>query len=85
MTAAAIEKVQPHLPETGPSPAALRVIRPKIDLRVCGKNYHCVVFCPRNAISVGQKGWPVVNYGLCDGCLICLRECPTSAITEERG
>lgn len=53
-----------------------------IDLRICSKNYSCVVFCPRNAIMIGDNGHPVVDHNLCDGCLICLRECPASAISE---
>lgn len=78
------QKPQPGGPEKAPKPADMRVLKPRINLNVCGKNYNCVVFCPRNAIAVNQKGWPVINYDLCDGCLICLRECPTSAIIDER-
>ncbi len=78
------EKVQPRKTEAGVSPSVLRVLKPRINLGTCEKNYNCVVSCPRNAISVNQKAYPSINYNLCDGCLICLRECPTSAITEER-
>ncbi|MBI4170839.1 MAG: 4Fe-4S binding protein [Candidatus Aenigmarchaeota archaeon] len=78
------EKVQPHTPQQAGKPAEMRILKPKINLSVCEKNYNCVVFCPRNAISINQKSWPVITYDLCDGCLICLRECPTSAILEER-
>lgn len=78
------QKVQPQLPEEGSRPSELRILKPEINLRVCEKNYNCVIFCPRNAISINAKAWPAINYGLCDGCLICLRECPTSAITEVR-
>lgn len=78
------ERVERKCAEAGKSPSLLRLLRPSIDLRLCEKNYNCVASCPRNAISVNQKGQPVVDYGLCDGCLICLRECPTSAIAEER-
>ena len=78
------EKQQPRQPDAGEKPSVMRIIKPSIDLAVCEKNYNCVVFCPRNAISINQKSSPVINYDLCDGCLICLRECPTSAIIEER-
>ena len=61
-----------------------RLFKPNIDLKVCQKNYRCVVFCPHNAIQTKKDGYPVVNAESCTGCLICLRECPTSAITEER-
>lgn len=65
-------------------PARLRVLKPRIDLKKCQKNYNCIVFCPHNAISVGRGGYPVIDYNLCNGCLICLRECPAFAIVEER-
>ncbi len=78
------EKPQQGRPQPAAKPAEMRVLKPKINLGACEKNYDCVVFCPRNAISVSEKGWPGINYDLCDGCLICLRECPASAIVEER-
>ena len=64
-------------------PARVRVVKPHIDLKKCGKNYHCVVFCPTGAIKIDAKGFPTIDYNLCNGCLICLRECPTFAISEE--
>jgi 2-oxoacid:acceptor oxidoreductase delta subunit (pyruvate/2-ketoisovalerate family) len=64
-------------------PARMRIIKPRIDLKKCQKNFNCLVLCPHNAISVGKNGFPVIDYNLCTGCLICLRECPVSAINEE--
>jgi 2-oxoacid:acceptor oxidoreductase delta subunit (pyruvate/2-ketoisovalerate family) len=64
-------------------PSRLRVLKPKIDLKKCEKNYNCIVSCPHNAITRRGDGYPVIDYNLCTGCLICLRECPTFAITEE--
>jgi pyruvate ferredoxin oxidoreductase delta subunit len=61
-----------------------RVLKPKIELKICQNNYNCIVFCPHNAIFKNEKGRPQINYDLCTGCLICLRECPTNAISEER-
>jgi 2-oxoacid:acceptor oxidoreductase delta subunit (pyruvate/2-ketoisovalerate family) len=61
-----------------------RLFRPKIDLKKCQKTYNCFLFCPRGAITIGAGGNPEINYTLCDGCLICLRECPSVAIIEER-
>ena len=77
------KRIQAKPPEQGTKPAELRKITPKIDLRICEKSYHCVSFCPRNAISLNQKRLPAIDYDLCDGCLICLRECPSSAINEQ--
>lgn len=65
-------------------PSKNRFVKPVIDLALCEKNYNCVVFCPRNAISINKDGSPVIDHNLCDGCLICLRECPSAAIREER-
>ncbi len=62
----------------------VRVLRPKIDLKVCRNNYNCIVFCPHDAIHRNETGRPVINYDMCTGCLICLRECPTNAISEDR-
>lgn len=65
-------------------PSRFRVIKPHIDAKKCEKNYQCVVFCPTGAIKTDGKGVPVIDYSLCNGCLICLRECPSFAITEEQ-
>lgn len=67
-----------------PPVAEWRIFTPKIDLKTCGKNYRCVAFCPHNAISIRKDGFPEIDYDKCTGCLICLRECPTSAIFEEK-
>lgn len=69
--------------ETLEKPSKLRVFRPVIDLKTCEKNYDCVVFCPRNAISINAQKNPTIQYDSCDGCLICLRVCPAAAIREE--
>jgi 2-oxoacid:acceptor oxidoreductase delta subunit (pyruvate/2-ketoisovalerate family) len=61
-----------------------RIFIPKIILNKCTKCNACWIFCPHGAISLNEKGEPVINYDLCRGCLICLRECPESAIEEER-
>ena len=78
------EKVMQKTPETQKKSAVSRNVKPKISMAICQKNFHCVVFCPKNAVTVNAKGEPNINYDLCDGCLICLRECPAYAITEEK-
>jgi pyruvate ferredoxin oxidoreductase delta subunit len=52
----------------------------------------CVQYCPEACIEVrpvkgskarsGKKA--VIDYEFCKGCLICLGECPSKAITSER-
>ncbi len=69
--------------QNGVKPEMLRISKPKIDLNRCQKNYRCFVFCPRDAIEIKPNGFPFINYDQCDGCLICLRECPATAIVEE--
>ncbi|MCX6815552.1 MAG: 4Fe-4S binding protein [Candidatus Aenigmarchaeota archaeon] len=84
------EKKEQHLVHKIPvlnsvlSEAPARISKPKINLQTCQNNYNCIIFCPHNAISKNDKGRPVIDYNLCTGCLICLRECPTGAIFEER-
>ena len=73
--------VNPEIPEKS---CVWRIFKPKIDLKKCGKHMACVIFCPHNCISVDKKGYPVIDYNICTGCLICLRECPSIAISEER-
>jgi 2-oxoacid:acceptor oxidoreductase delta subunit (pyruvate/2-ketoisovalerate family) len=77
-----IERVQPKT-QSHIRQQAKRSSEPEIHLKSCEKNYNCVFFCPKNAVSINQKGYPVIDYELCDGCLICLRECPFSAIVEK--
>lgn len=57
-----------------------RVFKPVVD----NKAEQClevVAFCPHAAISVVDKKLKI-DYSLCDGCLICVRECHTAAIKE---
>ena len=39
--------------------------------------------CPHGAIEASEKTLKI-NYNICDGCLICLRECHFGAIKEEK-
>lgn len=61
-----------------------RVFRPKLNTKICMKTYGCYAVCPENAIVMEKDGFPKINYGICTGCLICLRECACGAITEEK-
>ena len=62
----------------------VRFFKPRINLQACNNEFNCIVFCPHDAIDKNDKGRPVVDYNLCTGCLICLRECPSNAISEEK-
>jgi 2-oxoacid:acceptor oxidoreductase delta subunit (pyruvate/2-ketoisovalerate family) len=57
---------------------------PVLDPKKCDPTCPCIVYCPRQAIVIANNK-PKIDYSLCDGCLICLRECPHGAITEEKG
>lgn len=60
-----------------------RVFKPIVEQKKCTLCRRCVVFCPHSAISIIDKRVRF-DYSLCDGCLICLRECEPGAIKEER-
>ena len=59
----------------------MRII--EIDLSRCTQSYACVRVCPVKAISVDEKGWPVVDHKRCIGCGSCLGVCGASAITYQ--
>lgn len=40
----------------------------------------CVDVCPFNAITMGDKGIPIVDSEICTGCGICVEECPKNII-----
>lgn len=62
--------------------SVMRVFKPIVISQKCIKCGVCAVVCPDNCIQM--KGFPAINYNVCTGCLACLRECPTAAITEEK-
>ncbi|MBI4894881.1 MAG: 4Fe-4S binding protein [Candidatus Aenigmarchaeota archaeon] len=60
-----------------------KVFRPVLNAKKCDSTCVSIALCPRAAIEIVSNK-PKINYDLCDGCLICLRECTHSAITEEK-
>jgi 2-oxoacid:acceptor oxidoreductase delta subunit (pyruvate/2-ketoisovalerate family) len=50
---------------------------------VCNSCDNCWVFCPDVAIS-REGGVYSIDYDYCKGCLICVEECPRSAISTEK-
>ncbi len=36
----------------------------------------CINACPFHAISMGDKGLPVIDYTKCSGCSVCVSQCP---------
>lgn len=61
-----------------------RVLKPKIELKLCDRCTLCIALCPHNCVEL-KEDKPTIDYNFCTGCLICLRECPRNAISEERG
>ena len=60
-----------------------KAFRPVLDAKKCDQTCPSITFCPRQAIIV-LNSKPKIDYDLCDGCLICLRECTHGAISEEK-
>jgi len=58
-----------------------RTLHPIVDNSLCKRcNWVCGSFCPDNAITSDESGYPVIDYDHCKGCLICLAQCPRHAI-----
>lgn len=58
-----------------------RTLRPIIDYEHCNKcNWVCSNYCPDNAITVRDDGYPEIDLNHCKGCMICVSQCPPHAI-----
>jgi len=60
--------------------SAWRTLRPVIHLDRCTRCNFCWKFCPDDAFSFDEKGYPVLRADYCKGCGICAVECPPHAI-----
>lgn len=59
-----------------------RTMRPIIDYSRCNRCWWlCSTFCPDGAISLSKERYPQIDYIHCKGCLICLAQCPTHAVS----
>ncbi len=59
-----------------------RSLRPVIDYSRCKRCWWvCSEFCPDSAIKVNAEHYPEIDYEHCKGCLICVAQCPSHAIT----
>ncbi len=59
-----------------------RTQRPVIDYGSCHQCWWvCSSFCPDSAITIDEKGFPVIDYEHCKGCMICVAQCPSHAIS----
>jgi Pyruvate/2-oxoacid:ferredoxin oxidoreductase delta subunit len=56
---------------------------PKIDNTLARDMYTGTIACPDSAIEVTEGKMNIIN-NACTGCLICLRETPFNAVSEER-
>jgi pyruvate ferredoxin oxidoreductase gamma subunit len=58
-----------------------RTLRPVIDYERCNRCWWvCSSLCPDGAIRV-LDGRPEIDYEHCKGCLVCMAQCPTHAIS----
>ncbi len=48
---------------------------------ICNMCDNCLIFCPDITVVRKKKGYEI-NYDYCKGCLICVEECPRSAMTS---
>lgn len=59
-----------------------RTMRPVIDLERCRKcTWVCGSYCPDGVINVNEESYPEIDYEHCKGCMICVAQCPTHAIS----
>jgi 2-oxoacid:acceptor oxidoreductase delta subunit (pyruvate/2-ketoisovalerate family) len=60
-----------------------RTYRPVIDQEKCNLCMNCVVFCPDACWQLNEAEEEVVwNAKYCKGCLLCVNECTTEALTK---
>jgi len=57
-----------------------RVKKPVINKEKCVKCGTCYLLCPESAIRIDENGFPIIDYSVCKGCLICANECPVKCI-----
>ncbi len=50
----------------------------------CKRCYICVSFCPREALRIDEKGYPVGDPDRCIGCGACEIRCPDFAINLQK-
>jgi len=60
-----------------------RTFKPVYDVERCNLCQLCWLYCPENAIDVGEEGISI-NYDYCKGCGICARICAKNAIEMVR-
>lgn len=61
-----------------------RQFRPVLAKSDCNRCWICFVWCPEAAITLDDNEYPMVDYDVCKGCLLCAHECPTHAFRIER-
>ncbi|MHC1697980.1 MAG: 4Fe-4S binding protein [Geobacteraceae bacterium] len=57
-----------------------RTERPVLDFAHCKRCSLCAIYCPENAITLDQQGYPAIDYDHCKGCLLCVEQCPAHAM-----
>lgn len=61
-----------------------RQFRPVLHREQCSCCWICFVWCPEAAICLDSDEYPMVDYDVCKGCLLCAHECPTHAFSVEK-
>lgn len=62
-----------------------RTFRPWIERALCARCNLCFLACPEGCIRLEEKGYPLIDYLYCKGCLICEEVCPrVGAVLKER-
>jgi pyruvate ferredoxin oxidoreductase gamma subunit len=61
-----------------------RQFRPVLHRERCSRCRLCFVWCPEAAIALDADDYPVVDYTVCKGCVLCAHECPTRAFSTEK-
>ncbi|ETX04729.1 MAG: hypothetical protein ETSY2_27140 [Candidatus Entotheonella gemina] len=61
-----------------------RQFRPVLQPEKCTRCWLCFVWCPEAAITLDHDEYPVVDYDVSKGCLLCAHECPTHAFSVEQ-
>ena len=67
-----------------PDIASWRVFGPVLNKKKCIKCLTCWTLCPDTAIKRDAEDYPSFVGNACKGCLVCVKNCPTGALTAQK-